>query len=323
MISTTIGIDVSKAHLDVAIQGLKAKPLHRQFPYTQAGQSLLVQWLNQHRVHGVPVCLEATGRYSISIALTLYEAGYPVSLENPARTKHFARSLMTRQKTDKVDAAMLAHYVSVMPCRVWSPPSVLYSDLKELQRLVEDLQTDRTRVLNRLEGLRPTSPACRYLNEQLHQLEEQLSQVEQELEKLVDKDDTLNTQATLLTSIKGIGKTTAMGLLAEIPDWSLFNSSDELVAYAGLNPSHHQSGNKAGYSAISKYGNPHLRKTLYYPALSAMQHNPHLKLFADRLKGAGKAKMAVVVAVMRKLLVLAYAILKSGQPYDPNYQAVA
>lgn len=322
MISPAIGIDVCKAHLDVAIQGVKDKPLHRQFPYTVDGQRQLVKWLHQHGVHGAPVCLEATGRYSVDIAWLLFKAGYPVAVENPARTKHFARSLMTRQKTDKVDAAMLAHYASVMPCRAWSPPSVLYSDLKELKRLIEDLQTDRTRVLNRLEGLRTASPARRHLNEQLRQIEEQLRQVEQELDDLIDNDSTLQAQSQLLTSIKGIGKITAQQLLAEIPDWTQFGSADELVAYAGLNPSHRQSGNKTGYTAISKQGNAHLRKTLYYPALSAMQHNPHLKRFALRLKSAGKAKMAVVVAVMRKLLVLAYAILKTGKPYDPDYQVV-
>lgn len=320
MTSPTIGIDVSKAHLDVAILGVSSKPLHRQFAYTTAGQAHLVQWLNQHPVQGEWVCLEATGRYSIEIAQTLDRSGYRVSIENPARTKNFARSLMTRQKTDKVDAVVLAHYARVMPLHPWSPSTEMQSTLQELKRLADDLQTDRTRIRNRLEGLREASPARRYLNEQLQQIEQQLDQVNQELDDLLHQDDTLTTQSRLLMSIKGVGKTTAIELLAEIKDWSLFESADALVAYAGLNPSHRQSGNKAGYSALSKQGNAHIRKTLYYPALSAMQHNPQLKCFAERLKAAGKAKMVVVAAVMRKLLVLAYAILKSGQPYDENYQ---
>jgi transposase len=320
MNTPTVGIDVSKAHLDVAIQGLCAKSLHRQFPYTSKGQKRLLAWLDEHDLRGKRVCLEATGRYSIEIAETLHRAGYIVSIENPARTKHFARSLMLRQKTDKVDATVLAHYASVMTPRPWSPPTILQSNLQELKRLAEDLQTDRTRILNRLEGLRAASPARPYLEEQLQQIERQITQIEKDLSDYLNQDSTLHAQSQLLMSIKGIGKTTAIELLAEIPDWSLFGSADELVAFAGLCPQHHQSGNKAGYSRLSKQGNAHIRKTLYYPALSALQHNPHLKRFAERLKASGKPKMVVVVAVMRKLLVLAYAILKSGQPYDPSYQ---
>jgi transposase len=315
----TVGIDVSKSHLDVAIRGEQGKALHRQFAYTAGGQQQVLAWLAQHGASGASVCLEATGRYSLDIAHTLHAAGYLVSIENPARTKHFAQSLLSRQKTDKVDAILLAHYASVMPCRIWTPPSLLATDLQELKRLADELQTDHTRVRNRLEGLRTASPARRYLEAQLRQLEEQLAQVERELNDLLDQDDTLKAQSALLTSIKGVGQTTARELLVEISDWSVFASADQLVAYAGLNPSPHQSGSQRGYSKISKQGNAHVRKTLYFPALSAMQHNPQLKAFAERLKAAGKPKMAVVVAVMRKLLVLAYAILKSGHPYDPHY----
>ena len=98
-----------------------------------------------------------------------------------------------------------------------------------------------------------------------------------------------------------------------------FHSADELVAYAGLCPHQQQSGSQLRRSWLSKQGNPHLRKALYFPALTAKQHNPHLRRFAQRLTQAGKAKMVVVAAVMRKLLVLIYTLLKSGHPYDPNY----
>lgn len=320
MTAVTIGIDVSKSHLDVAIHGLSPKHSHRQFPYTVSGQKHLLTWLKRSGVQGAQVCLEATGRYSFDIALLLHNRGYSVTIENPLRTKNFAKSLMTRQKTDRVDAHVLAQYANAMTSHPWTPPTLLQSSLQELKRLIEDLQCDRTRTINRLEGLRVSSPARRYLKEQLHHIERQLAEVKHELADLLAQDDTLSAQSELLMSIKGIGKTTAIELLAEIPDWSLFSSADELVAYAGLCPEHRQSGKKTGYSRLSKQGNAHLRKTLYFPALSAMQHNPHLKRFAQRLKAAGKAKMVVVCAVMRKLLVLVHAILKSGQPYDPNYQ---
>lgn len=323
MTIATIGIDVSKNHLDVAIGGLLDQHPHRQFPYTANGRKQLLKWLDRHEAQGGQVCLEATGQYSVEIATTLYEAGYPVSIENPIRTKNFAKTMMTRHKTDKVDAQVLAHYARIMPLQAWSPPTILQSNIKELKRLIDDLQADRTRIINRLEGLRKASPARRYLNEQLEQVERQIAEIEKELDDQLNQDDDLRSQSQLLTSIVGFGKKTVLQLLAEIPDWSRFGSADKLVAFAGLHPRHRQSGNKIGYSHLSKQGNAHIRKTLYFPALSAMQHNPHLKRFADRLIAEGKEKMVVVVAVMRKLLVLAYAILKSGQPYDPNYQVSA
>lgn len=316
----TVGIDVSKHHLDVAIRQQNKSIKHQRFAYTVKGQKQLLKWLEKSDALGSHVCMEATGRYSIEIATNLYHAQYAVSIESPYRTKHFAQSLMQRQKTDQVDASMLAHYAAIMPHRAWQPTPLNFKNAQELKRLYDDLQQDRTRTLNRLEGLRKASPARPYLEKQLQQIDKQLQQVEQDLATVIDDDPQLNQQLHLLTSIKGFGSISARQLLAEIADWTAFSSADQLVAYAGLCPQHFQSGQKTGYSRLSKRGNAHIRKLLYYPALSAMQHNPHLKVFAERLKANGKAKMQVVVAVMRKLLVLAYAILKSGQPYDLNYQ---
>lgn len=316
----TVGIDVSKHQLDVVIRWSQDASIHQQFDYTASGQKAICQWLADHQVLGASVCLEATGRYSMAIATTLHEAGYRVSVEPPFRTHHFAKSLMKRQKTDKVDAEILAHYAAVMTPDTWQPPTLMQQDIRDLKRLIDDIDQDRTRTLNRLEGLRANSAARPHLEQQLADLEKRLQQVQQELADLMDADMTYQAQIALLTSIKGIGDTTARALLAELPDLMHFTSSDEVVAFAGLSPQQVQSGQKTGYSRISKRGNGHIRKTLYYPALTAMQYNPHLKVFAERLKAKGKPKMVVVVAVMRKLLVLAYAILKSGQPYDPNYQ---
>ena len=320
MCFASVGIDVSKTHLDVAIRWQDRRWMHQQFAYTTLGQQQILDWLEAQAVMGSWVCLEATGRYSLPIATLLHRAGYRICLEAPYRTKHFAKSLMTRQKTDKVDAQLLAQYVAVMTPREWSPPTLSFQNVQDLKRLLDGLNEDRTRVINRLEGLRLASPARQHLEQQLGQLEQRIQQVKQELAEAMDDDDHFRQSLSLLTSIKGIGKTSAQQLLAEIADWSAFGSADDLVSFAGLSPQHFQSGQNKGYSRLSKRGNANIRKTLYFPALSAMQHNPHLKVFAQRLKTYGKAKMQVVVAVMRKLLVLAYAIIKSGKPYDPHYQ---
>ena len=228
MSKTTVGIDVSKEHLDVVIDREGTKPRHRQFVYTEAGQRKLLKWLAIHDAIGTCVCLEATGRYSIAIASCLYHAGYRVSVENPLRTKKFAESILLRQKTDKVDAIALARYARLISPRKWTPPSHMQSSLQELKRLLDDLQGDRTRVINRLEGLRKQSPARRHLNKQLEQIEKQMKEVEKDLNNLVDDDDALSSKSELLISIPGIGLTTARELLAEIQDWSLYDCADAL-----------------------------------------------------------------------------------------------
>jgi len=315
----TVGIDVAKGHLDVVMVWGDGREVYRRVANSADGHQTLGEWLQQHNPQILPVCLEATGRYGDAVARYLHEAGYAVSIVNPARVKHFAGALMKRHKTDKSDAAVLARYAAQMQPSIWQPPNQVQSQMQDLKRLADDLQADRTRVKNRLEGLRTSSPARRYLEEQLRQVQEQLKQVQEELNRLLDADEQTESQCRLLESIIGIGRTSALQLLAELPDLSRFDSADELLAYAGMCPHQQQSGKQVGVSWLSKQGSAHIRKALYFPALSAKLHNPHMRCFAERLSATGKAKMVVVAAVMRKLLVLVYAILKSGRPYDPNY----
>jgi transposase len=316
----TIGIDVSKAKLDVCLLGEAGETAYQQVANTLAGHKLLQAWLQQHSTQPLPVCLEATGIYSQPPAQYLHQHHYPVSVVNPAPVKAFASALMKRHKTDKSDALVLARYAAHFNPPLWSPATLSQSHMHDLKRLADDLQSDRTRVKNRLEGTPAGSPARPYLQDQLAYLEKQLTHIQNELQKQLDEDRGLQSQCDLLTSIIGIGVTSALQILAELPDLTRYTSADELVAYAGLCPRQQQSGNQVARSWLSKQGSAALRKALYFPALTAKQHNPHLRRFAQRLSQSGKAKMTVVAAVMRKLLVLIYAILKSGHPYDPNYQ---
>ena len=318
-----VGIDVSKAKLDVCLLGEAGETAYQQVANTAVGYELLQAWLQQHSPQPLPVCLEATGIYSQPPALYLHQHHYPVSVVNPAPVKAFAAALMKRHKTDKTDALVLARYAAHFNPPLWSPATLSQSQLHDLKRLADDLQTDRTRVKNRLEGTPAGSPARPYLQDQLAYLEKQLAQIQRELQKQLDEDQGLQSQCDLLTSIIGIGVTSAVQILAELPDLTRFASADALVAYAGLCPRQQQSGNQTAHSWLSKQGRAALRKALYFPALTAKQHNPHLRRFAQRLGDSGKAKMTIVAAVMRKLLVLIYAILKSGHPYDPNYQFAA
>lgn len=318
-----VGIDVSKAKLDVCLLGEGGETAYQQVANTALGHEQLRAWLQQYSPQPIPVCLEATGIYSQPAAQYLHQHHYPVSVVNPAPVKSFASALMKRHKTDKSDALVLARYAAHFNPPLWSPATLSQSHMHDLKRLADDLQGDRTRVKNRLEGTSVGSSARPYLQDQLAYLEKQLAQIQHELQQQLDEDQGLHYQCDLLTSIIGIGVTSAVQILAELPDLTRFGSSDELVAYAGLCPRQQQSGNQIAHSWLSKQGSAALRKALYFPALTAKQHNPHLRRFAQRLSDSGKAKMTVVAAVMRKLLVLIYAILKSGHPYDPNYPFAA
>lgn len=315
----SVGIDVAKQSLDVVIVWETGRRAYQRFANNAVGYQTLAAWLQEQQVAPAKVCLEATGRYSDGVTAYLYHQQHRVSLVNPATIKAFATATLRRHKTDKSDAYVLATYQTCLHPTAWQPPTLVHTQLQDLKRLLDDLQTDRTRIKNRLEGVRSASPARPYLEQQLAQLDQQVTQVEHELETLLAQDDHLTTQCQLLTSIIGIGHTSAVQLLAELPDLTHFASSAQLVAYAGLCPHQHQSGAHPGTSWLSKQGSARLRKCLYFPALSAKQHNPQLRAVAQRLQAAGKAKMVVVAAIMRKLLVLVYAILKSGRPYDPTF----
>ena len=153
-------------------------------------------------------------------------------------------------------------------------------------------------------------------------LDQQIDDLRTRIRQHFDQYPQLRQQRDLLTSIPGIGELTAARLLAELPHWASFTSPKQVAAFAGLSPQQRVSGTSVrGRTRLSKRGSARLRTALYMPAISAKQHNPVLKAFAQRLLDAGKAKMAVLAAVMRKLLLLAFAILKSGRPFDPNYAA--
>src|SRR5690606_33663957 len=141
---------------------------------------------------------------------------------------------------------------------------------------------------------------------------------------LIESCPELKRKHDLLTSIVGIADKSAAALLGELPDLERFDSARQIVAYAGLSPRRYESGGSVRrHTKMSKVGSARLRRLLYFPAMAARRWNPHLKAFADRLAAEGKPKMVVIGAVMRKLLVLIYAILKSGRLYERTYQFAA
>ena len=185
---------------------------------------------------------------------------------------------------------------------------------------MEALIEQRTREINRLKSGQDCEVVLESLRASLSFLDEQIIKLEKRIREHIERYPDLKEEFGLLTSIKGIGDKTAIKLMAELPDVHRFDSVGQVVAYAGLSPQQHSSGSSVHKrSRLTKIGKQSLKTAMYFPALSAIRFNPIVKALAKRLEGRGKGKMVIVGAAMRKLLQLVYGVLKSGQPFDPNY----
>lgn len=313
-----LGIDISKDtfHASLLTDGREAKKV---FPNGIKGFEQLLTWLKNRHANDVHVCMEATGAYWEALALYLHGLELRVSVVNPVRIKAFAHSELLRTKTDGVDAALIARFCKTQDPEPWVPPPPEVRVLQALMRHYEHLKT--TRVQQSVYAQSSEAAVVEAsISAVIATLDAQIAQVEREIRQHFDDHPDLKRKRDLLTSIPGIGQTTAGSLLGEIPHLDRFESAKAVAAYAGLSPRHRRSGTSIhGRPRLCKTGNSRLRKALYMPAIVALRFNPVLKIFADRLQAVGKHKRLIIGAVMRKLLVLAYGILRSGVAFDANY----
>lgn len=313
-----LGIDIAKAKFDVVLL-INQRSLHKEFSNTEAGFAKLALWLDKYHATQVHACLESTGSYGLALAEWLYQAGHQVSIVNPARIHGYGQAQMARNKTDKADAALIAHFCQTQQPALWTPPPAEIRKLQAILRRVEAIKEMRQQESNRLaETVDPDIQQT--LTTHITFLDEQLETLSQQLKEHFKQYPHLATKRDLLVSIPGIGEHTAAWLLAEMEDIAAYDSVRQLDAHAGLTPRHHQSGSSVkGKTRMSKLGNARLRKAIYMPALAAMRHNPFVKQLRQRLLERGKSKMTIVGAAMRKLLHLAFGVLKTGKKFDPNY----
>lgn len=315
-----LGIDVSKDSLDVCLLSGPSVQMG-QFDNTASGFQRLARWLRkQAAAEELHACLEATGQYGDGVAEYLYQQGWRVSVVNPARIKAYGASRLVRNKTDQLDARLIAEYCARENPPAWTPPSPEFKQLREMTRHLAALKDMRTQESNRL-GSGGSHPLVQQaISEHLTFLQQQIKALESQIKAHINRYPELKRRKQLLMSIPGIGEITAIKILAEIRSLEEFDNARQVAAYAGLSPRQHRSGSSVrGQTRLSKAGNIHLRTALYFPAIVACRHNPLLRVFAERLRARSKGKMVVVGAVMRKLLCLAYGVLKSGIPFDPHY----
>lgn len=313
-----VGIDISKETFHAALLSDRAEA-KKVFPNTQRGFEQLTAWLRNRQADDIRICMEATGTYWEGLAFYLHGLEQRVSVVNPARIKAFAQSELLRTKTDAVDASLIARFCRSQSPEPWVPPPPEIRILQALMRHYEHLKTTRVQQ-SVYEQSSEAAVVKSSIREVIATLDAQIAQVEREIRKHFDDHPDLKRKRDLLTSIPGIGETTAGTLLSEIPHLDRFESAKAVAAYAGLSPRQRRSGTSIhGKPRLCKTGNARLRKALYMPAIVALRFNPVLRIFAERLASVGKHKRLVIGAVMRKLLVLAYGILRSGKRFDPNY----
>jgi transposase len=317
MAQSVLGIDVSKQTLDVSIM-VGGKPRHQQFANSDEGLRALLAWLKRCRVSRVHACLEATGPYSMKAALVLHDAGHVVSLINPAQIRDFARTKLGRNKTDKVDCGHIRHYGELFQPPAWTPPSAALRRLCELQTMRAGFVASRVEWSNRLGSSAGDATANALARATFAHFEAQIVAVNAAIKETIDGDDDLRRKRELLLSINGVGEILVAAILTELPEPGVISDSGQAVAYAGLNPRRFQSGTSVNQpTRISKIGNATLRTALYMPALTAIRHNPAVAALAARLRAQKRLKKKqIVIAAMRKLLVLCFGVLKTGKPFD-------
>jgi transposase len=316
-----LGIDIAKQSYQVSLRVGNQIQRHEFANQVDQFQELSA-WLGQHKVKRCHACMEATNRYWEDLANYLPVQGHVVSVVNPSRIRDYARSKLLRNKTDKLDADLIADFCATQKPGAWQPLSAEVRELQALMRHWEDLKIMRSEVSTRLSNGSPSASVHTMLAEHLEFLDQQIAELKKQIESQIDQHPGLKQQQDLLVSIPGIGSLTAAKLLSE--NIQAFSSGRALAAYAGLSPQQRVSGASLHHRPrLSKIGNSHLRKALYFPAMNAKRFNPVLRAFCDRLSQHDKHSMTIIGAAMRKLLCLSLGVLKSGVPFDPTYQSTA
>lgn len=311
----TIGIDISKHRLDVHVHPEGGV---RQFANDGTGHAKLIAWIAPKQP--ARIIFEATGAYHRALHLALSTAALPGVRINPWQARRFAEATGRRVKTDRVDAAMLACFGATLQPDIPPAADPAIDTLAELQTARRALVKDRTAALNRGKNL--TLPLLKRQNQQhLKQIETQIKAIDCEQAALVATHKRLKARFDILLSIPGLGAVSALAMLIDMPELGSLEAR-QAASLSGLAPITRQSGSWRGKSVIQG-GRAQLRQALYMPALVAIRFNPPLKAKYLALRKAGKPAKVAIVAVMRKLLVLANALLRDGRSWTHHAPVVA
>ena len=326
-----LGIDVSMKKIDCCLsfytEDLKIKVVATSgFENGPDGFIKLREWLNRKQDNGLAlyVNMEATGTYQEEAAYFISGVGYRLSVIQPTKGKQYAKSLDEKNKTDKIDAGMLARMGLERELTLWSRPNETLRILKRMSRERIGLIRDRNALTNQLHALNHSFDAfadsVERLKERIALATKQLGDIELQMRKVTESDPELSKKTKHAITIPGINFVTAITVIAETDGFANVGNRRQLVSYVGLDVVMKESGTLSWRPHISKRGNAYIRAGLYMAAVSSIIHNKTLKLYFNRLKDNGKPGKTGIVALERKLLILIYTLYKNEKDFIPDYQ---
>lgn len=312
-----LGIDVSKNKLDCALRLPNGKFRAKVVTNTPDGFIALLVWLATHGAVQPHTCMEATGVYWEAVAEYLTQHGFTVSVVNPSQIKSYGKARLTRSKTDIIDAKLIADFCAERNPEPWQAPSEAELTLRALVLRLESLQAIRIQEINRLDVSREA--VQNNIQTHIDWLDNQIALLKQAIQNHINGDPGMKQQRELLDSIPGLGERTIAVLLAYYANIDRFANGRQAAAFAGLDPKHHESGSSVRRKPrLSKVGHAFLRKALYMPAMVTLYKTEWGKRFQERLADAGKPPKLIIGAMMRKLIHVAFGVLKSGQPFNKS-----
>jgi transposase len=333
LVKQNVGIDISKDDFHVCFiqltedqrQRIKAS---RQFKNTLSGFKQFQTWVDKHKANGVTVrlTLEATGVYYEQLVHFLNDnTDYHISVVLPNKSKAFSKSLNVKTKTDKVDAKVLGRMGLERNLERWQPISPKMLTIKYLCRERVSLLEEKTAISNRQHALNhshnPHKDSLKRNQKRMQFIEQQIKQVEKQIAQAVEKDEDLKERIDNVCQIKGLGLITVATIVAETGAFDLFTSRAQVTGFAGYDVVENQSGTSLkGKTRISKRGNKYIRRALYFPAITAVEHEAQFKQLYDRVFEKTGIKMKGYVAVQRKLLLIIYTLFSKNLQYDSTYK---
>lgn len=324
-----VGVDISKGTFDVKFLALPTDSERfkirgsRKFSNSPKGFTAFRSWIDKKAEAGreVIIAMEATGVYHEPLAYFMFERAYRVTILLPNRVKAFARSHNQFSKTDEIDALLIARMAMERALSFWKPANKSTRQLRHLGRERQSLMRDRLRHRNQIHALENShdkwARSIRRHRVAINLIDRQVRAIEEEVKALRKQDDQLNQALGILESIPQVGLVTAATVLAETSNFELFDSRSQVIKYAGMDIIERQSGSSInGKARLSKRGNSYLRGALHMPAIGLLNRPGPFQEAYLRVLQRTNCKMKAVVAVQRKLLVIMYALTKSGKPYS-------
>lgn len=318
---TFVGIDIAAKTVELVVRANNKASSVKTFNQTPSGRQAMLTLLQQHAPQ--TIVMEATGVYYLDLAVTLHDAGMPVSVINPKSFNHFAKIKLAHSKTDTIDACLLAEYAQRMTPEKWIPPHKDKLKIRDISRQINRLTGDCTKAKNRLHAMKSYSGTSDLviLDEQegIISLENRIQRLRVAALEMIKGNTEVSQLFQHIVSAKGIGEVSAIAMLGELIVLPDTLKAKQVSRYAGLDVRLNQSGSSLNRPGrLSKAGNAYLRSSLFMPAMCAVRHDPNVKAFYEALVARGKKKIQAICAVMRKMLTGIWACLKLNTSYDSS-----